>query len=85
MHPYQLEGGCVRYFKFRALLFNKNGQFTFSCTADDLEEDNLKPIVQDDDWADAIAIPISHYRGLRSGNCSPALEALLTRIADRQG
>ena len=78
-----LGGADVRYFQFSAQIFETNGQFTFSCTIDDLE-DNLKPICRDDEWVEALAIRVELYRGFRLDYCSQALETLLTRIADRQ-
>ena len=45
---------------------------------------NGKALGGSDDWAEALAIPVEHYRGLLHGYCSPALENLLTKIADWQ-
>ena len=73
----------MRYFQFCAQVFETNGQYTFSCTADDLE-DNLKSINRDDHWAEALAIPAEHYRDIQHGFCSPALDNLLARIAEWQ-
>ena len=84
IHPFILEGADKRYFEFRAPLFKTCGHFTFACTTDDLEQGDIKPVCHDDDWAEALMIPGEHYRGLRIGEISPALDTLLTKIGDRQ-
>ena len=82
--PFLLPGDLRRQYEFRAHFPCSNRQTIFSLTDEDFEEGILIPINHEDDWVAAISIPLENYQTLRIGRCSPVLEKLLTRIADRQ-